>query len=235
MYKIRSSIRGPKLMWIHEILAPVLLWTDAAFLTFTLLQNQAEQRPPARHCTPPTSLYRTHSLGGRTSLCADQLPTQPVYSRPRPSRNGRYRISPCLKQGLLKRSFIVVSDGCAAVYRARRRSLQKETSCRGRMARSAALWVTACHGCAARQWWRSERKDTRGSRRNWPRPRGYIHTHTLTHTRSRNELNQRVFVVGLCVCSSTCVPACLSMCVYFYSCTQCSSYLWLFACIFYYL
>ncbi|XP_029681612.1 rab-3A-interacting protein isoform X2 [Takifugu rubripes] len=52
------------------------------------LQNQAEQRPAARHCTPPTSLYRTHSLGGRTSLCADQLPTQPVYSTPRPSHNG---------------------------------------------------------------------------------------------------------------------------------------------------
>uniref|UniRef100_H3CFR6 RAB3A interacting protein (rabin3) n=2 Tax=Tetraodon nigroviridis TaxID=99883 RepID=H3CFR6_TETNG len=53
------------------------------------LQNQAEQRPSARHCTPPTSLYRTHSLGGRTSLCAGQLPTQPVYSTPRPSHNGR--------------------------------------------------------------------------------------------------------------------------------------------------
>ncbi|TWW64901.1 rab-3A-interacting protein isoform X1 [Takifugu flavidus] len=52
------------------------------------LQNQAEQRPAARHCAPPTSLYRTHSLGGRTSLCADQLPTQPVYSTPRPSHNG---------------------------------------------------------------------------------------------------------------------------------------------------
>lgn len=57
------------------------------------LQNQAEQRPPARHSTPPTSLYRTHSLGapptGRpTSLRADQLPTQPVYSTPRHSHNG---------------------------------------------------------------------------------------------------------------------------------------------------
>ncbi|CAF92438.1 unnamed protein product [Tetraodon nigroviridis] len=57
------------------------------------LQNQAEQRPSARHCTPPTSLYRTHSLGGRTSLCAGQLPTQPVYSTPRPSHNGRYGMS----------------------------------------------------------------------------------------------------------------------------------------------
>ncbi|KAM8910868.1 rab-3A-interacting protein isoform 3-T3 [Spinachia spinachia] len=57
------------------------------------LQNQAEQRPPARHSAPPASLYRTHSLGappaGRpTSLRADQLPTQPVYSTPRQSHNG---------------------------------------------------------------------------------------------------------------------------------------------------
>lgn len=57
------------------------------------LQNQAEQRPPVSHSTPPTSLYRTHSLGappaGRpSSLCADQLPTQPVYSSPRHSHNG---------------------------------------------------------------------------------------------------------------------------------------------------
>ncbi|XP_038564225.1 rab-3A-interacting protein isoform X1 [Micropterus salmoides] len=56
------------------------------------LQNQAEQRPPVRHSTPPASLYRTHSLGappaGRpTSLRADQLPTQPVYSTPRHSHN----------------------------------------------------------------------------------------------------------------------------------------------------
>ncbi|XP_068611228.1 rab-3A-interacting protein isoform X1 [Brachionichthys hirsutus] len=57
------------------------------------LQNQAEQRPPARHSAPPTSLYRTHSLGAPppglpTSLRADQLPTQPVYSTPRHSHNG---------------------------------------------------------------------------------------------------------------------------------------------------
>ncbi|XP_068443056.1 rab-3A-interacting protein isoform X2 [Clinocottus analis] len=57
------------------------------------LQNQAEQRPPARHSAPPASLYRTHSLGahpaGRpASLRADQLPTQPVYSTPRQSHNG---------------------------------------------------------------------------------------------------------------------------------------------------
>lgn len=57
------------------------------------LQNQADQRPPARHSTPPTSLYRTHSLGAPppglpTSLRADQLPTQPVYSTPRHSHNG---------------------------------------------------------------------------------------------------------------------------------------------------
>uniref|UniRef100_A0A671Y7Y4 RAB3A interacting protein (rabin3) n=1 Tax=Sparus aurata TaxID=8175 RepID=A0A671Y7Y4_SPAAU len=43
--------------------------------------------------TPPAALYRTHSLGaprpGRpTSLQADQLPTQPVYSTPRHSHNG---------------------------------------------------------------------------------------------------------------------------------------------------
>ncbi|KAL6116602.1 rab3ip [Pungitius sinensis] len=54
------------------------------------LQNQ---NPPARHSAPPASLYRTHSLGappaGRpTSLRADQLPTQPVYSTPRQSHNG---------------------------------------------------------------------------------------------------------------------------------------------------
>lgn len=59
-----------------------------------VLQNQADQRPPARHSTPPAALYRTHSLGaprpGRpTSLQADQLPTQPVYSTPRHSHNGR--------------------------------------------------------------------------------------------------------------------------------------------------
>ncbi|XP_008289864.1 rab-3A-interacting protein isoform X1 [Stegastes partitus] len=57
------------------------------------LQNQADQRPPARHSAPPTSLYRTHSLGAPppglpTSLRADQLPTQPVYSTPRHSHNG---------------------------------------------------------------------------------------------------------------------------------------------------
>uniref|UniRef100_UPI0037E98A7C rab-3A-interacting protein isoform X5 n=1 Tax=Semicossyphus pulcher TaxID=241346 RepID=UPI0037E98A7C len=53
------------------------------------LQNQAEQRPPVRHSTPPTSLYRTHSLGAPpTGLRADQLPTQPVYSTPRHSHNG---------------------------------------------------------------------------------------------------------------------------------------------------
>ncbi|XP_026182607.1 rab-3A-interacting protein isoform X3 [Mastacembelus armatus] len=58
-----------------------------------LQQNQAEHRPTARHSTPPTSLYRTHSLGAPsaglpTSLRADQLPTQPVYSTPRHSHNG---------------------------------------------------------------------------------------------------------------------------------------------------
>uniref|UniRef100_A0A1A8GB44 RAB3A interacting protein (Rabin3) n=1 Tax=Nothobranchius korthausae TaxID=1143690 RepID=A0A1A8GB44_9TELE len=57
------------------------------------LQNQAEQRPPSSHGAPPTTLYRTHSLGPPpaglpTSLRADQLPTQPVYSTPRHSHNG---------------------------------------------------------------------------------------------------------------------------------------------------
>lgn len=57
------------------------------------LQNQAEQRPTVRQSTPPTSLYRTHSLGAPppglpSSLRADQLPTQPVYSTPRHSHNG---------------------------------------------------------------------------------------------------------------------------------------------------
>uniref|UniRef100_A0A8C6Q4L3 RAB3A interacting protein n=1 Tax=Nothobranchius furzeri TaxID=105023 RepID=A0A8C6Q4L3_NOTFU len=53
----------------------------------------AEQRPPSCHGAPPTTLYRTHSLGPPpaglpTSLRADQLPTQPVYSTPRHSHNG---------------------------------------------------------------------------------------------------------------------------------------------------
>ncbi|XP_028305056.1 rab-3A-interacting protein isoform X1 [Gouania willdenowi] len=57
-----------------------------------LLNQSEQQHPPARHSTPPAALYRTHSLGappaGRpTSLQADQLPTQPVYSRPH-SHNG---------------------------------------------------------------------------------------------------------------------------------------------------
>ncbi|XP_014850832.1 PREDICTED: rab-3A-interacting protein-like isoform X4 [Poecilia mexicana] len=56
-------------------------------------QNQAEQRPPTHHSAPPASLYRAHSLGPPpaglpTSLRADQLPTQPVYSTPRHSHNG---------------------------------------------------------------------------------------------------------------------------------------------------
>lgn len=47
------------------------------------LQGQAESRP-ARHSAPPSSLYRTPSLGGHpNALRADQLPTQPVYSTPR--------------------------------------------------------------------------------------------------------------------------------------------------------
>ncbi|XP_077399371.1 rab-3A-interacting protein isoform X1 [Vanacampus margaritifer] len=58
-----------------------------------LLQNQAEQRPPVCHSTPPTSLYRAHSLGAppaglHSSLRADQLPTRPVYSTPPHAHNG---------------------------------------------------------------------------------------------------------------------------------------------------
>ncbi|XP_049616432.1 rab-3A-interacting protein isoform X1 [Syngnathus scovelli] len=50
---------------------------------------QAEQRPGARHSAPPTSLYRTHSLGAPPAgLRADQLPTRPVYSMPTHARNG---------------------------------------------------------------------------------------------------------------------------------------------------
>uniref|UniRef100_A0A096M436 RAB3A interacting protein (rabin3) n=1 Tax=Poecilia formosa TaxID=48698 RepID=A0A096M436_POEFO len=57
-----------------------------------MCENQAEQRPPTHHSAPPASLYRAHSLGPPpaglpTSLRADQLPTQPVYSTPRHSHN----------------------------------------------------------------------------------------------------------------------------------------------------
>ncbi|XP_057710722.1 rab-3A-interacting protein isoform X2 [Corythoichthys intestinalis] len=53
------------------------------------LQNQAEQRSPTCHSTPPTSLYRTHSLGAPPAgLRADQLPTRPVYSTPPHAHNG---------------------------------------------------------------------------------------------------------------------------------------------------
>ncbi|XP_029019173.1 rab-3A-interacting protein isoform X5 [Betta splendens] len=83
------------------------------------LQNQAEQRPPARHSTPPTSLYRTHSLGAPppglpTSLRADQLPTQPVYSTPQPSHNGSV---PGLELDSAEASFLSGEDGeeCSAL------------------------------------------------------------------------------------------------------------------------
>lgn len=71
----------------------VLEFVSPWLLVFAL-QNQSDQRPAIRHTTPPTSLYRTHSLGAPppglpTSLRADQLPTQPVYSAPRHSHNGR--------------------------------------------------------------------------------------------------------------------------------------------------
>ncbi|XP_018550360.1 rab-3A-interacting protein isoform X2 [Lates calcarifer] len=83
------------------------------------LQNQAEQRPPARHSTPPTSLYRTHSLGAPppglpTSLRADQLPTQPVYSTPRHSHNGSV---PGLEAESADGNFLSGEDGeeCSAL------------------------------------------------------------------------------------------------------------------------
>ncbi|XP_069375694.1 rab-3A-interacting protein isoform X4 [Paralichthys olivaceus] len=84
------------------------------------LQNQAEQqRPPARHSAPPTSLYRTHSLGapppGRpASLRADQLPTQPVYSTPRHSHNGSV---PGLEPESAEGNFLSGEDGeeCSAL------------------------------------------------------------------------------------------------------------------------
>ncbi|XP_069030648.1 rab-3A-interacting protein isoform X2 [Embiotoca jacksoni] len=83
------------------------------------LQNQAEQRPPARHSAPPTSLYRTHSLGAPppslpTSLRADQLPTQPVYSTPRHSHNGSV---PGLEAESAEGNFLSGEDGeeCSAL------------------------------------------------------------------------------------------------------------------------
>ncbi|KAK1906733.1 Rab-3A-interacting protein [Dissostichus eleginoides] len=82
------------------------------------LQNQAEQRPPSRHSAPPTILYRTHSLGappaGRpTSLRADQLPTQPVYSTPH-SHNGS---APGQEAESLDGHFLSAEDGeeCSAL------------------------------------------------------------------------------------------------------------------------
>ncbi|XP_047245705.1 rab-3A-interacting protein isoform X4 [Girardinichthys multiradiatus] len=77
------------------------------------LQNQTEQRPPARNNTAPTSVYRTHSLGPPpgglpTSLRADQLPTQPVYSTPRHSHNGSV---PGLEAELAEGSFLSGEDG----------------------------------------------------------------------------------------------------------------------------
>ncbi|XP_028255149.1 rab-3A-interacting protein isoform X3 [Parambassis ranga] len=77
------------------------------------LQNQAEQRPSARQSTPPTSLYRTHSLGAPppglpASLRADQLPTQPVYSTPRHSHNGSV---PGLEADSAEGNFLSGEDG----------------------------------------------------------------------------------------------------------------------------
>ncbi|KAM4569401.1 rab-3A-interacting protein isoform 1-T1 [Odontesthes bonariensis] len=83
------------------------------------LQNQTEQRAPARQSTPPTSLYRTHSLGPPpaglpTSLRADQLPTQPVYSTPRHSHNGSV---PGLEADAVEGNFLSAEDGeeCSAL------------------------------------------------------------------------------------------------------------------------
>ncbi|XP_061571190.1 rab-3A-interacting protein isoform X2 [Cololabis saira] len=83
------------------------------------LQNQAEQRAPTRHSTPPASLYRTHSLGPPpaglpTSLRADQLPTQPVYSTPRHSHNGSV---PGLEAESAEGNFLPGEDGeeCSAL------------------------------------------------------------------------------------------------------------------------
>ncbi|XP_072233360.1 rab-3A-interacting protein isoform X3 [Leuresthes tenuis] len=83
------------------------------------LQNQTEQRAPARQSTPPTSLYRTHSLGPPpaglpTSLRADQLPTQPVYSTPRHSHNGSV---PGLEADAFEGNFLSAEDGeeCSAL------------------------------------------------------------------------------------------------------------------------
>ncbi|XP_076025555.1 rab-3A-interacting protein isoform X1 [Genypterus blacodes] len=71
------------------------------------LQNQAEQRPPTRQSTPPTSLYRTHSLGAPPpGLRADQLPTQPVYSTPR--HNGSV---PGLEAESAEGSFLAAEEG----------------------------------------------------------------------------------------------------------------------------
>ncbi|XP_032444618.1 rab-3A-interacting protein isoform X5 [Xiphophorus hellerii] len=82
-------------------------------------QNQAEQRPPARHSAPPASLYRAHSLGPPpaglpTSLRADQLPTQPVYSTPRHSHNGSV---PGLEAEPAEGGFLSGDDGdeCSAL------------------------------------------------------------------------------------------------------------------------
>ncbi|XP_011489619.1 rab-3A-interacting protein isoform X1 [Oryzias latipes] len=83
------------------------------------LQNQTDQRPPARQSTPPTSLYRTHSLGPPpsglpSSLRADQLPTQPVYSTPRHSHNGSV---PGLEAESIEASFLSGEEGeeCSAL------------------------------------------------------------------------------------------------------------------------
>ncbi|KAM9772568.1 rab-3A-interacting protein isoform X3 [Syngnathus typhle] len=76
----RSSANAETLEGFHEV-------NLTSPTTPDLLQ--AEQRPGACHGAPPTSLYRTHSLGAPPAgLRADQLPTRPVYSMPTHARNG---------------------------------------------------------------------------------------------------------------------------------------------------
>ncbi|XP_053271222.1 rab-3A-interacting protein [Pleuronectes platessa] len=79
------SSRAETLEGFHEV--------NLASPTTPDLQGLVSPASPLVTAPPPTSLYRTHSLGaappGRpASLRADQLPTQPVYSTPRHSHNG---------------------------------------------------------------------------------------------------------------------------------------------------
>ncbi|KAK1906839.1 Rab-3A-interacting protein [Dissostichus eleginoides] len=82
------------------------------------LEEPSRAAPPQPPQCPPTILYRTHSLGappaGRpTSLRADQLPTQPVYSTPH-SHNGS---APGQEAESLDGHFLSAEDGeeCSAL------------------------------------------------------------------------------------------------------------------------